>query len=175
MKIAVTVKEAMRYISELPEKIHANLAKEVERVAKNIQIAQAANITTNLIKRQSWGEHELKIKTSQGVTSVLSTAPFLPIHETGGEKIGLQYVPFMIRKNIRDIIPKEDRPQNLRKAFFLRTKQGKTFLVQRKGSELLFQYVFVSSVKIRKRLQFYATAREEFSKQKINLLDNKIA
>ena len=158
----------------------ASIVKQLEfgtavgltKTAKDAQQGVVSALQGTFTLRGNWWQQSnkfgIKIKpaTKTDLSSEVRTlADWLEIHETGGDKTargGRVAVPTdNVRRNKRMIIPRAQRPAQLRgkNTFVEKTKSGETVLFKRvgrgKSQKIVALYILEPKVRIRKQSTFY--------------------
>jgi hypothetical protein len=148
----------------LDKQMRFGTAVGLTKTAKDGQTAVQGALRGNFTLRGTWFEQNnkfgIKVKpaTKADLSSeVRSSADWLLKQYKGGNylpyKHNLLAIPTSnVRRNKRQIVPRAQRPLNLKNAFVITTKKGVKVLFQRKGrgrkKDLVAMYILVPKVRI---------------------------
>lgn len=129
-------------IEQIAKQIRYGTAAGLTRTAKQGQAAVLDALKSTFTLRGSWYEpgnrFGIKIEAAKRdklEAAVQTRADWLEIHETGGErrpsKNYLAVPTDLVKRNKRQIIPRTQRPRNLKRSFVLQTKSGPVLFVRR--------------------------------------------
>lgn len=166
---------------KLLKNVKFGIAVGLTKTAKDGQSASQNSIRSTFTVRGNWWQQSNRFgiritpaKRDDLVAEVKTAADWLAIHETGGLKHprgrNLAVPTENVRRNKRQIIPKAQRPRNLKEAFVLNTRKGpvlfRRMFLNRGGKltgrklrgvagALVALFGLEPSVRIRKQSTFY--------------------
>lgn len=149
-------------LASLDEQITFASAAALTGAAKRGQSASIRAIRSTFTTRGQWFQPDnrfgIKVKpASKGdlESQVYTAADWLEKHETGGVKRPrgrfLAVPTATARPNPRAVIPRANRPANLRRAFVAETRRGPVLFERRPGGNIRALYGLEKSARIRKR------------------------
>ena len=149
---------------EIEKQITFAVASSLTAVAKEGQAAEVADIRETFTVRNNWpevGPYAIKVEPATKTkleAHVYTMADWMEIQEFGGTKVshsgGALAVPTdEVRPDESRIIPKAQRPRNIKGAFILQTKKGPVLAI-RQGKEIKVLYGLESKVNVQARPTF---------------------
>jgi hypothetical protein len=149
----------------LDRQLNFAAARALTETAKQAQDSSLRAIQATFTTRNRWflpsNRFGLRVRAARkdNLEATLGTAAdWLALHETAGTKVPRgQFIAIPtsnVRRNKRQIIPRAQRPRNLKRSFLIKTKSGLTVLFQRKGrgrkSDIVAMYVMEPRARIKK-------------------------
>lgn len=186
--IAISVKsdldQAMKRFADQQKQVRFAASQALTRTAQDLQRGIQTEMPKNFTLRRDWIIKGIRIKAARKdflQAEVYSKDPFMAIQETGGTKTaigkrvfdyqGYLAIPLDARRNKRDVVRKEDWPQNLVDPFILTARDGRKYLAvhalggrngprnvktargkQRRDTGTRLMYTLVKSEQLRARL-----------------------
>jgi hypothetical protein len=172
-------------------------ALALTRTAQDAQAEIRRQLPSRFTIRTPWVAKGVRYKPAnkQNLTAVVyDVDPFMRIQETGGEKVSIRKrvfdygdylaIPIDARRTKRDVVRREDWPQNLIKPFVIHARDGRTYLAvhalakkvrakltrggftigkQVGGTRIM--YILVRRETLRARFGFAATVRDVVDKR----------
>lgn len=185
----IDVKIATKAVTERLKKLNQQLpyitAVSLTKTAQNVQKDMIDHTKKRFTIRKPWvdkGKFAIRItpaKKTNLIAKIWNDAPFMQIHEEGGEKKAKgKYVAIAsanVKRNKKDLIPQGQRPTQLidKGAFKVTSKNNVALLLIRKGRKgIQYLYSFLRNVRLKPTWNFKREALNSAGKHWRKNFDN---
>ena len=141
ISVKSNIGDVLKQLAARREQVPFAIAKALTDTAKEAQATIRQELPQRFTIRTPWVAKGIRIRsaTKQSLTAmVYDVDPFMRIQETGGTKASINRrvfdfgdmlaIPVDARRSKRDVVRKEDWPQNLIEPFIITAKDGRKYL-----------------------------------------------
>ncbi len=167
------LKEAISKLNDLEKRqLPFALAKSLTMTAKNVQEEVVKALPGKFTLRTTWWQpgnrygFNIRAATKTSLQAeVFTRAPWMSLQEAGGTKKPLKkYLSIPtdnVRRTKKQLIAPSQKPQALKRSFFIKTTTGQLVLFARKNKKTIApMYAMEQKAEIKPVLQFVITARK---------------